>query len=70
VPTLLDPAQREPVVIRRQKRDIAVILSTQEYDRLRALNVAELQRLCDRAAKNAAKCGMTEEKLQSLLGDG
>ena len=32
---LLDAAQREPVVIRRQKRDVAVILSAEEYDRLR-----------------------------------
>lgn len=66
---LLDAAQREPVVIRRQKRDVAVILSPQEYDRLRALNVAELQRLCDRVAKKAAARGLTEEKLRSLLGD-
>ena len=34
---LLDAAQREPVMIRRQKRDVAVILSPQEHDRLRAL---------------------------------
>jgi hypothetical protein len=33
---------------------LAVILSAQEYDRLRALNVAELERLCDRIAKKAA----------------
>jgi prevent-host-death family protein len=32
---LLETAQREPVVVRRQKRDIAVILSAEEYDRLR-----------------------------------
>ena len=66
---LLDAAQREPVVIRRQKRDIAVILSAHEYDRLRAFNVAELERLCDRVAKKAATRGLTEEKLRSLLAD-
>ena len=41
---VIDAAQREPVVIRRQKRDVAVVLSPQEYDRLRAANVAELER--------------------------
>ncbi len=66
---LLDAAQHEPVVIRRQNRDVAVILSPQEYDRLRALNVAELQRLCDRVAKKAATRGLTKEKLDSLLAD-
>jgi prevent-host-death family protein len=45
---LLDSAQSEPVVIRRQKRDIAVIISAREYDRLRAINLAEFNRFCDR----------------------
>jgi PHD/YefM family antitoxin component YafN of YafNO toxin-antitoxin module len=67
---VLDAAQREPVVIRRQKRDIAVVLSAHEYNRLQSLNTAELQRLCDRVAKKAAARGITEEKLKSLLGDG
>ena len=67
---LLDAAQREPVVIRRQKRDIAVILSPQEYDRLRALNVAELQRFSDRVAQQAAQRGLTEDKLAAILADG
>lgn len=67
---LLDAAQREPVVIRRQNRDVAVLLSTHEYQRLRALNSAEFQRFCDRVAEGAAARGMTENKLTEILGDG
>jgi len=66
---LLDAAQREPVVIRRQKRDVAVLLSPREYDRLRALNAEEFQRFCDRVARKAAGCGLTESKLGKLLND-
>ncbi len=66
---LLDAAQREPVVIRRQKRDVAVILSTEEYDRLRAFNVAEFDRFCDRVAGKAAARGLTARKLQQILRD-
>jgi prevent-host-death family protein len=66
---LLDAAQREPVVIRRQKRDVAVILSAEEYDRLRALNVAEFDRFCDRVAGKAAARGLTARKLQQILHD-
>jgi prevent-host-death family protein len=66
---LLDAAQREPVVIRRQKRDVAVILSPQEYDRLRALNIDEFERFCDRVAEQAAARGLTEGKLAAILGD-
>jgi antitoxin Phd len=64
---LLDAAQREPVVIRRQNRDVAVLLSPQEYDRLRALNTDEFQRFCDRIGERSAPRGMTEEKLAENL---
>ena len=33
---ILDDAQREPVVIRRNDRDIAVVLSMADYERLRS----------------------------------
>ena len=51
---LLDAAQREPVTIRRQNRDVAVLLSPQEYDRLRAVNIDEFERFCDRVAEPLA----------------
>ena len=66
---LLDAAQREPVMIRRQKRDVAVVLLPQEYDRLRALNVDEFERFCDRVAQRAAARGLTEDKLAAILRD-
>ena len=64
---LIDAAQSEPVVIRRQNREVAVLLSTQQYDRLRALNTEEFQRFCDRIGERAAARGMTEEKLAEIL---
>jgi prevent-host-death family protein len=66
---LLDAAQKEPIIIRRQKRDVAVLLSAEEYDRLRGFNAAEFQSFCDRVANQAAARGMTEEKLQAILAD-
>jgi prevent-host-death family protein len=66
---VLDAAQREPVMIRRQNRDVAVLLSPQEYDRLRALNIEEFQRFCDRIGERAAARGMTKEKLAEILTD-
>jgi prevent-host-death family protein len=64
---VLDAAQREPVIIRRQQRDVAVVLSMHEYERLTALNVEEFQRFCDRIGEQAKARGLTEEKLTEIL---
>jgi prevent-host-death family protein len=67
--SVIEAAAREPVVIRRQKRDVAVVLSMQEYERLVRLNVAEFQRFCDRVGASAKQAGMSETKLAELLAD-
>jgi prevent-host-death family protein len=64
---VLDAAQREPVIIRRQQRDVAVVLSMQEYERLTALNIEEFQRFCDRVAEQAKARGLTEGYLAQIL---
>ena len=66
---LIDAAQREPVVIRRQNRDVAVVLSPAEYDRLRVANAAEFERFCDIVGARAVARGLTEEKLAEILAD-
>jgi PHD/YefM family antitoxin component YafN of YafNO toxin-antitoxin module len=66
---LLDSAQSEPVVIRHQKRDIAVVLSPREYDRLRSINTVEFERFCDRVGTEAEKSGLTEAKLAEILSE-
>lgn len=67
--SVIDAAAREPVVIRRQQRDVAVVLSMQEYERLTQLNKAEFQRFCDAVGQRAAEAGMTEDQLAALLAD-
>ncbi|MYE10973.1 MAG: type II toxin-antitoxin system Phd/YefM family antitoxin [Gammaproteobacteria bacterium] len=64
---VLDAAQREPVTIRRQNREVAVVLSPLDYRRLTAANVVEFQRFCDRVSDAARARGFTEEKLDELL---
>ncbi|WP_246828370.1 type II toxin-antitoxin system Phd/YefM family antitoxin [Ectothiorhodospira sp. PHS-1] len=64
---LIDTASREPVIIQRQKRDVAVVLSMAEYERLTRLNIAEFQRFCDRIGSQAKAAGLDEAKLTELL---
>lgn len=65
----LDAAQREPVVIKKQNREVAVLLSIQEYDKLRELRLASFDRLCDAIAANAEARGLTDQAFESLLDD-
>ena len=50
---MLDKAQREPVTIRRQNREVAVVLSPEDYRRLKGANVEQFQDLCDGIAERA-----------------
>lgn len=66
---VIDAAAREPVIISRQKRNVAVVMSMQEYQRLSSLNVAEFQRFCNTVGASAQAAGLTEAKLSELLAD-
>lgn len=66
---VLDAAQHEPITIKRQNRDVAVVLSTREYERLHGLNVQEFESFCDAVAERVQKRGLTEEALDELLAD-
>ena len=64
---VLDAVQREPITIRRQNREVAVVISPLDYRRLTTTNVAEFQRFCDRVSEAAQARGMTEDVLNELL---
>jgi prevent-host-death family protein len=66
---VLDEAQRQPVIIRRQEEDVAVVLSISEYERLRAGNIRTFLDLRNAVAGQAAANGLTEERLADLLSD-
>jgi antitoxin Phd len=65
---VLDAAQREPVVIRRQKREVTVILSPRGYDSLRARNADEFQQFCDRCRSQPSLPGEAFEGFGDRFG--
>ena len=62
-------AQKQPIVIQRQNKDVAVMISPQEYEKLRHIKLKEIDDLCKRASAYAKEQGLTEEKLAELLAD-
>lgn len=65
----LDAAQREPVMIRKRNRDVAVILSAAEYQRLRGIRIAAFDAVCDRIAQQAAERGLDADPFDRLMQD-
>jgi antitoxin Phd len=66
---LIDAAQKGPVLIQRHARDVAVLLSAEEYEEIRKLRAEELIRFTDETSRYAASKGMTDELLERLLAE-
>jgi prevent-host-death family protein len=64
---VLDTAQREPVRIQRHDRDVAVLISAAEFDRLSGNRWKEFNRLKEIAGAQARANGLTEEILAEIL---
>ena len=65
---VLDDAQRGPVVIRKQDRDVAVVLSMAEYERIRGGNIRDFLELRNEVAAPAAARGQRRRR-KSAHGD-
>ena len=63
----IDMARREPVIVQKQGRDAAVILSPEDFDRITRDNIEDFLEFCDMIGKRAESSGLTEKKLTDLL---
>jgi len=67
---MIEAAQRGPVRIQRHERDVAVLVSAEEYERIHHMRVQELLRFTEETSRYAESQGMTDELLEQLLADG
>lgn len=66
---LIDAAQREPVRIRRHDRDLAVVISAEEYDRIVQDRWKEFDRFSALVSAQAKANGLTEEIVAEILAE-
>ena len=66
---LLDAAQRAPVCITKHGRAVGVMMSFNQYERLRGAAWDRLSQTMDRIGREAAETGLTNLELTSLLTD-
>jgi PHD/YefM family antitoxin component YafN of YafNO toxin-antitoxin module len=57
------------VRIQRHERDVAVLLSAEEWEKIHRMRVEQLIRLTEESGRYAASKGMTDELLEQLLAD-
>jgi len=66
---LIDLAQREPVMIQKKGRDVAVILASVDYARYQEYQKHAFLEFCDDLSDKAAKRGLTPEILADILAE-
>ena len=66
---LLDAAKQAPVAVTKNGRPAAIVMSVQEYRRMRGAAWDRLSTTMDGARKEAAERGLTDELLDELLAD-
>ena len=65
----IDRAQRELVRVMRHERVVEVVVSAQDFDAMHAFYADRLRTNLRASATDAAKSGLTDEGLATLLAD-
>ncbi len=66
---LIDRAQSAPVCVTKKGRAVSVVMSIEQYERLRGAAWERLTATMDRLGAEAVARGLTESELEALLAD-
>jgi prevent-host-death family protein len=66
---ILEEAQRQPIVIRQQGIDTAVVLSIAEYEHLRGDAIQAFLEFRKDVARETTEAGLTEEGIAGMLSE-
>lgn len=66
---VLESLADESVVLKSGERDVAAVISIDDYEKLKRLKVEEFLALCERIGRETGARGLSEEKLAELLSN-
>jgi prevent-host-death family protein len=67
---LIDAAKAGPVTIEREDRELAVLLSIEDYERLHDSQLERMRQAGTQVSAEAKANGLTEEILERMLAEG
>jgi PHD/YefM family antitoxin component YafN of YafNO toxin-antitoxin module len=65
----LDQGSREPIIVKRQNREVGAFVPMGDLAKLRKLRLEELDSAAQTASEEAASNGLTEEILNQILAE-
>jgi len=65
----LDKGSRQPVIVKRQNREIGAFIPMADWEKLRQLRVQELDRAVQALSEEAKANGLTEDLLSGILNE-
>ena len=65
----LEKGSRQPIIIKRQNREIGAFVPIEDYKRLRKLRMEELEQAITTLSDEAKANGLTEELLTEILNE-
>jgi hypothetical protein len=65
----LDKGSREPIIVKRQNREIGAFVPMSDLKKLRKLRLQELDAVVHAASEEAARNGLTEDILNQILAE-
>lgn len=66
---VIDRANREPIIVQKKGRDAVVMISPQDYEKIRRQNVQEFQKICAEIGKSAQERGLTPEIFDEIMNE-
>lgn len=65
----LEKGSRQPIIVKRQNREVGAFVPIEDYNRLRKLRMEELDQAVSALSDEAKANGLTEEILGDILSE-